>query len=64
MISDFVIASMFYHTINLNFGNKIYGMINMEAIPKFDIKSVIKSDIKFDMSIRPTTWIGQKGPTF
>ena len=23
-------------------------MINMEAIPKFDIKSVIKSDIKFD----------------
>ena len=30
-------------------------MINMEAIPKFDIKSVIKSDIKFDISIKPTT---------
>jgi hypothetical protein len=39
-ISDFGIA----------FGNKIYGMINMEAIPKFDIK--------FDISIKPTTWIG------
>ena len=31
-------------------------MINMEAIPKFDIKSVIK----FDISIKPTTWIGHK----
>ena len=29
-------------------------MINMEAIPKFDIKSVIK----FDISTKPTTWIG------
>ena len=33
-------------------------MINMEAIPKFDIKSVIKSYIKFDISIKLTTWIG------
>ena len=33
-------------------------MINMEAMPKFDIKSVIKSDIEFDISIQPTTWIG------
>ena len=32
-------------------------MINMEAIPKFDIKSVIKSDI----STKLTTWIGHKG---
>ena len=36
----------------------------MEAIPKFDIKSVIKSDIKFDIkfdiSTKPTTWIGHK----
>ena len=31
-------------------------MINMEAIPKFGIKSVIK----FDISMRPTTWIGHK----
>ena len=60
LISDFGIASMLNHTINLNFGNKIYGMINMEAIPKFDIKSVIKSDIKFDISIKPTTWIGHQ----
>jgi hypothetical protein len=59
-MSDFGIASMLNHTINLNFGNKIYGMINMEAIPKFDIKSVIKSDIKFDISTKPTTWIGHK----
>ena len=41
------------HTINLDFGNKIYGMINMEAIPKFDIKS----DIKFDISIKQTTYM-------
>ena len=33
-------------------------MINMGAIPKFDIKSVIKSDIKFDISTKLTTWIG------
>ena len=31
-------------------------MNNMEAIPKFDIKS----DIKFDISKKPTTWIGHK----
>ena len=43
--------------INFDFGNKIYGMINMEAIQKFDIKSVIKSDIKFDISIKPVPWI-------
>ena len=45
---------MLNHTINLDFGDKIYGMINMEAFSKFDIKSVIKSDIKFDISIEPT----------
>ena len=32
----------------------------MEAIPKSDIKSVIKSDIRFDISIKRTTWIGHK----
>ena len=47
---------MLNHTINLDFSNKIYGMINMEAIPKFDIKS----DIKFDISIKLTTWIGHE----
>ena len=39
-------------------------MTNMEAIPKFDIKSVIesviKSSIKFDISTKLTTWIGHK----
>ena len=32
----------------------------MEAVPKSDIKSVIKSDISFDISIKPTTWIGHE----
>ena len=45
---------MLNRSVTTNFGNKIYGMINMEAIPKFDIKSVIKSDI----STKLTTWIG------
>ena len=35
-------------------------MITMEAIRKIDIKSVIKSDIKFDISTKLTTWIGQQ----
>ena len=60
LISDFGIASMLNYTINHIFGNKIYGMINMEAIPKFDTKSVIKSDIKFDISTKLTTWIGNQ----
>ena len=30
-------------------------MANMEAIPKFGIKSVIKFDIKFDISTKLTT---------
>ena len=34
----------------------------MEAVPKSDIKSVIKSDIRFDISIKRTTWIGHKVP--
>ena len=37
-------------------------MFYMDAIPKSDIKSVIKSDISFDISIKPTTWLGYKGP--
>ena len=56
LISDFGIASMLNHIINSNFGNKNHGMINMEAIPKFDIKS----DIKFDICIKQTTWIVHK----
>ena len=35
-------------------------MINMEAILNFDTKSVIKSDIKFDISTKLTTWIGHQ----
>ena len=54
---------MLNYTINHSFGNKIYGMINMEAIHKSDTKSVIKSDIKFDISTKPITWTGHKGPT-
>ena len=49
---------MLNNTINLDFVNKIYGMINMKAIPKFDIKYVIKFDFKFDISIKKTKWIG------
>ena len=33
---------------------------NMEAIPKFDIKS----DSKFYISIKPTTWIEHKSVTY
>ena len=44
LISDFGIASMLNYTIRSYFGTKIYGMINIEAITKFDIKSVIESD--------------------
>ena len=40
------------HTIDLDFGNRINGMINMEGIPKFDIK--------FDIGIKLTTWIGHQ----
>ena len=32
----------------------------MEAVPKSDIKSVTKSDIRFDIIVKPTTWIGHK----
>ena len=32
----------------------------MEAISKSDIKSIIKSDVRFDISIKRTTWIDQK----
>ena len=49
-----LIASMLNHTINLDFTNNIYGMINMEAIPKFYIC------IKFDISAKPPTWIGHE----
>ena len=55
LISDFGIASMLNYTIRSKFATIIYGMINMEVIPKFDIKSVIK----FDISTKLTTWIGR-----
>ena len=50
LISDFGIASMLNNNINHIFGNKIYGMINMGAIPKFDTKC--------DISTKLTTWTG------
>ena len=46
LISDFGIASMLNHTINLDFGNKIYGIIKWKLF-----KSVIKSDIRFDIRL-------------
>ena len=46
---------MLNHTINFA-KLKFIVWFDMEAIPKFDIKSVIKSDI----SIKPTKWIGHK----
>ena len=32
----------------------------MEAVSKSDIKYIIKSDIRFDITIKRTTWIGHK----
>ena len=46
-----------FDTIKHIFGNKIYGMINMEAISKFDAKSAI------DISTKQTTWIGHQSPS-
>ena len=56
LISDFGIASILNYTIRSKFGTILYGMIDMEAIQKLDIKS----DIKFDISTKPTTWIGHE----
>ena len=56
LISNLGIASMLNHTINLDFDNKIYGMINMEAIPKSDIKSDIRFGDRFDIRIKQNTW--------
>ena len=36
----------------------------MDAISKSDIKSVIKSDISFDINIKPTTWIAHEASYF
>ena len=36
----------------------------MELFPKFDIKFVIKSDSKFDISKKPTTWKKHKSVTY
>ena len=42
-----------------NFVTKLKFMVwfNMEAIPKSDIKYVIKSGIRFDINIKLITWI-------
>ena len=62
-ISDFGIVSMLNHTIDFNLVTKFMVWFKLEAIPKFYIKSVIKSDIIFYTSIKPTTWIGHKVQT-
>ena len=48
------------HTID--FVTKLRFMVwfNMDAIPKSDIKSVIKSDISFDITIKLNTWTGHE----
>ena len=33
---------------------------NMKAIPKFDIKSVIRFGNRFDIRIKQTSWIGHE----
>jgi hypothetical protein len=43
---------MLNHTINLDFSNNIYGFNNMEAIPKFDIKSEIWHQHKTDYMVK------------
>ena len=45
---------IYLHPIFSHFLQNYNFMINMETIPKFDTKSVIK----FDISTKPTTWIG------
>ena len=55
---DIKIWNSFHVNHTINFVTKLKFMVwfNMEAIPKFEIKSVIK----FDISIKQTTWIGHK----
>ena len=48
---------MLYHTVNLNLVTKF-------MVPNFDIKSVVKSDSKFDVSIKQTPWIKHKSVTY
>ena len=50
--SKTIISTLKNRLIDLDFGNRINGMINMEGIPKFDIK--------FDIGIKLTTWIGHQ----
>ena len=58
---DFKLWNSIHVNHTINFVTKLRFMVwfNMEAIPKSDIKSVIKSDITFDISIKLTTWIGR-----
>ena len=51
---------MLNHFINVNLATKLMVWCNIEAIPKFDIKPVIKSDIKFDMSTKLITGKGMR----
>ena len=56
LTSNFGITSMLNHTINCVTKSKFVVWYNMEAISKSDIKF----DIRFDISIKPTTWIGHE----
>ena len=57
---DIKLEDSFHVNNTIHIGSKLrcYGKFNMEAISKSDIKSAIKSDIRFDISIKRTTWIG------
>ena len=54
---DIKLEDSFHVNNTIHIGSKLrcYGKFNMEAISKSDIKSAIKSDIRFDISIKPTT---------
>ena len=48
---------MLNHTINSNSLTKFMVWFKMEAFPKFDIKSVFKSESKFEIHMKPTTYM-------
>ena len=57
LILEFGIASMLNHTTNSNSVTKFMVWFNMEAFPKFDIKSVFKSESKFEIRMKWTRYM-------
>ena len=61
----------FDNRFNIRIWNSIHvkpyhksNLVTKFMFPKFDIKSVVKSDSKFDISIKPTPWIEHKSVTY